>query len=571
MRIIRFAVKHSRRLVALSVVAGVVTGLSSTALIALINTALTNTEIPRRDLIIAYVTLCAVIPLARLASAVLLINLSQRVTYDLRMQLSARILAAPLRHLEEIGAHRLLAALTDDVLVISNAVVNIPVVCIDLTILIGCLIYIGYLSWLVLLIVLGFIAVGVVSYQIPVAKANRRLRLARELQNDLFKHFRALTEGIKELKLHKQRADAFLKEVHSSAEAVRRQTAMGMTSYAAASSWGRVLLFAFIGLLLFSLSGMLTVSVKVMTGCALIALYMMSSLEMVVNVLPMLGRAEIAIANIEKLGLSLASQTTEQTLPALLDPSPKWQQLEFSQVTYHYRSEEGSQGFRVGPIDMQLAPGEIVFVTGGNGSGKTTYAKLLTGLYPPDAGEIRFDGLAVNDENRIAYRQNFSAVFFDFFLFDRLLGLDAAKADAQISGYLSTLDLAHKVEVRQGLLSTTELSQGQRKRLALLTAYLEDRPIYVFDEWAADQDPIFKDVFYYQLLPELKQRGKAVVVISHDDRYFKIADRIIKLDSGQVDYPADGDAAKIDAAYRKPKQPLKDDRGDEALSVSLQA
>jgi putative ATP-binding cassette transporter len=549
MRIIRFAVKNSRRLVALSVVAGIVTGLSSTALIALINTALTNMEIPRRDLIIVFITLCVIIPLSRLASEVFLINLSQRVTYDLRMQLSARILAAPLRHLEEIGTHRLLAALTEDVLVISNAVVIIPVVCIDLTILIGCLTYIGYLSWPVLLIVLGLIAVGVVSYKLPAGKATRRLLLARELQNDLFKHFRALTEGIKELKLHQQRADTFLKEVlDSSAQAVRRQMAMGMTSYAAASSWGQVLLFVFIGLLLFGLSGMLTISVEVLTGCALIALYMMSSLEMVVGVLPMFARAEIAIENIEKLGLSLASQTTEQTLPASAESSPKWQRLEFSQVVYHYRPEEGSRGFTVGPIDMQLKPGQIVFVTGGNGSGKTTYAKLLTGLYAPDAGEIRFDGLAVNDANRVAYRQNFSAVFFDFFLFDRLLGLDAGKVDAQVSDYLSTLHLAHKVEVRQGLLSTTELSQGQRKRLALLTAYLEDRPIYVFDEWAADQDPVFKDVFYYQLLCELRQRGKAVVVISHDDRYFKIADRIINLDSGRMDYPADSDGRTIDAA-----------------------
>ncbi|HEU4769863.1 MAG TPA: ATP-binding cassette domain-containing protein, partial [Pyrinomonadaceae bacterium] len=252
-------------------------------------------------------------------------------------------------------------------------------------------------------------------------------------------------------------------------------------------------------------------------------------------------------------------------------PLPKWQRLEVNQVVYHYRPEDGSEGFTVGPIDMQLTPGEIVFVTGGNGSGKTTYAKLLTGLYVPDAGEIRCNGFAVNDENRFAYRQNFSSVLIDFFLFDCLLGLDAGEADAEISGYLTALDLAHKVEVRKGLLSTTGLSQGQRKRLALLTAYIENRPIYVFDEWAADQDPVFKDVFYYQLLPELKQRGKAVVVISHDDRYFNIADRLIKLDSGRVDYLAGPRAAKSDDAYTKPKQPSKDEVGDEALSVSLQA
>src|SRR5438128_1629868 len=172
---------------------------------------------------------------------------------------------------------------------------------------------------------------------------------------------------------------------------------------------------------------------------------------------------------------------------------------------------------------MTLSPGEIVFLTGGNGSGKTTCAKLLTGLYTPDSGEVRFDGRPITDENRAFYRQYFSAVFYDFYLFDRLLGLDVQPFDPRIPRYLCLLQLDRKVQVDNGFLSTTDLSQGQRKRLALLTAYLEDRPIYLFDEWAADQDPGFKEVFYHQLLPELKRRGKTVVVISHDDRYFAVA------------------------------------------------
>jgi putative ATP-binding cassette transporter len=92
------------------------------------------------------------------------------------------------------------------------------------------------------------------------------------------------------------------------------------------------------------------------------------------------------------------------------------------------------------------------------------------------------------------------------------------------------------VQVKDGTLSTIELSQGQRKRLALLTAFLEDRPFYIFDEWAADQDPFFREVFYLQLLPELKAKGKTVLVISHDDRYYSLGDRIIKLDYGKIEF-----------------------------------
>jgi putative pyoverdin transport system ATP-binding/permease protein len=146
------------------------------------------------------------------------------------------------------------------------------------------------------------------------------------------------------------------------------------------------------------------------------------------------------------------------------------------------------------------------------------------------------NGTTITPENRERYRQNFSAVFSDFYLFDRLLGLDRSDFDPQTQDYVVRLQLDHKVQVQDGVLSTTALSQGQRKRLALLTAYLEDRPIYVFDEWASDQDPVFKEIFYSQLLPELKHRGKTVLVISHDDRYFDCADRIVKLDYGKVEY-----------------------------------
>ena len=185
---------------------------------------------------------------------------------------------------------------------------------------------------------------------------------------------------------------------------------------------------------------------------------------------------------------------------------------------------------------MTFYPRELIFIVGGNGSGKSTFAKLITGLYIPETGEIRLDGKSITDQNLEWYRQHFSAVFSDFYLFERLLGLSRYNLNTQAQKYLQQLHLDHKVQVNDGVLSTTALSQGQRKRLTLLTAYLEDRPFYLFDEWASDQDPFFRDIFYKQLLPDLKQRGKTVLVISHDDRYFHLADRVIKLDYGKIEY-----------------------------------
>ncbi|MBV8202832.1 MAG: ATP-binding cassette domain-containing protein [Acidobacteria bacterium] len=190
--------------------------------------------------------------------------------------------------------------------------------------------------------------------------------------------------------------------------------------------------------------------------------------------------------------------------------------------------------FTLGPLDLAFEPGELIFVVGGNGSGKTTFAKLLVGLYIPEAGEIRLNGEPVRAEQLDAYRHLFAIVFSDFYLFEKLLGLRPAEVDAAAADYLAKLRLAHQVRVENGAFSTVALSQGQRKRLALIATLLEDRAVYVFDEWAADQDPEFKAFFYCEILPGLIARGKTVFVITHDDRYFDLASRIIKLEDGRV-------------------------------------
>jgi putative ATP-binding cassette transporter len=260
----------------------------------------------------------------------------------------------------------------------------------------------------------------------------------------------------------------------------------------------------------------------------------MGPLAGVMGSLSVFGRASASLTKVEKLGMSLAAHANEECPLTRPEPHRDFSRLELVGVTRSYQHEKDDSNFMLGPVNLAFQPGEIVFLVGGNGSGKTTLAKILTGLYPPEAGEIRLDGRPITDANRDDYRQLFSAVFADFFLFENLLGLHAPDLDAQAHDYLAQLHLDHKVRVRDGRLSTTKLSQGQRKRLALLTAYLEDRPFYIFDEWASDQDPLFKELFYLQLLPELKARGKAVLVITHDDHYFHLADRMLKLDYGKL-------------------------------------
>jgi putative ATP-binding cassette transporter len=273
---------------------------------------------------------------------------------------------------------------------------------------------------------------------------------------------------------------------------------------------------------------------RTLLGFTVILFQLMTPLEVLMNVLPQLGRAAVAGRNLEQLGFSLEAENREKEAGESR-ALPDWGRLELRGVTHTYRRENEEESFLLGPIDLALKPGELVFLVGGNGSGKTTLAKILIGLYVPEGGEIHFGFGKVDDGNREEYREHFAVVFSDFFVFEKLLGLDAEALDEEALRYLRQLHLEQKVQVRDGVLSTVDLSQGQRKRLALMTAYLEDRPIYLFDEWAADQDPVFKEVFYLALLPELKARGKTVIVISHDDHYFHVADRVLKLDYGKIE------------------------------------
>jgi putative pyoverdin transport system ATP-binding/permease protein len=532
-------IRYSRSSILLIVIFGVISGACNTGLLILINEAL-NTPAPARSKYVwGFVAFCAVFPLTRFISETLLIALAAKGMNMLRIQLCRRILAAPLPLLEKLGSPKLMAALTDDAPTIANALATVPFLCMSVAMMIGCLLYLGWLSWTLLLGVLGFMALGIVSYQLPLLRALSYYRRARELNDKLFGNFRALTSGTKELKLHSQRREAFLNDhLEQTSEAMYKQTLRGNIINTAATSWGHILFFIVIGLLLFALPAGQNASAQVLTGYALTLLFMMTPLQSILNTMPTLGRANVAMQKVESLGLSLTSRPSDlgETKALAAATNPAWDSLELKGVTHAYHREGEESPFVLGPIDLTFYPGELVFLTGGNGSGKTTFAKLLTGLYTPETGEISFNGHAVTNESRDAYRQNFAVVFADFFLFENLLGLEGPELDAKAREYLLSLQLNNKVQVKDGALSTIDLSQGQRKRLALLTAYLEDRPIYLFDEWAADQDPFFKEIFYLQILPALVARGKTVIVISHDNHYYHLANRLIRLDYGQVEY-----------------------------------
>lgn len=530
MALLLHLVSKSRWALAVALAASVAGGLGNAALLALVNQALSAAPEQLTRLGWQFLAVGVVVVAMRTLAQSLFMWLGQKAKATLRMRTIRRIGEASYPHLEKQGAARSLAVLTQDLDTIVVFFVSLPSLAMQSAVIVGCLVYLGYLSWPILAVAVVSIVLGMAGFRYAHTRAMFHLRSSRKREDDLVKHFRALFDGAKELKLHRERKRAFIDDtLETNVEAVRVQRTRGYMLYAAASSWGNCILFAFIGLTLFVFARHIHVDAHVMSGYAIVFVYMIMPIEAVLSAIPNLSSARVALERIEQVSAELPPE--KSLAPAAVKP---FSTIALQGATHRYFREKENEVFTLGPIDLAFRPGEVVFLIGGNGSGKTTLAKMLVGLYVPESGHVLLDGSPVEEAQRDLYRQQFSVVFSDFFLFENLLGLPQQGLDALAQQLLEELQLAHKVRVEDGVFSTLQLSQGQRKRLALLVAYLEDRPFYVFDEWAADQDPLFKDVFYRRLLPGLKAKGKTVLVITHDDRYFSLADRFIKLDFGRI-------------------------------------
>jgi putative pyoverdin transport system ATP-binding/permease protein len=536
-RLVQFLRRGPKSTLLVLLVTGFLSGICSAGLLAVINALVHQTRGLPHALALMFVALACVKVAAHCLSQLSLVYLAQETILELGLKLCAQVTRTSLRTLEKKGPSHIFATLTDDVTALAWALQCVPSLIINGAVLIGGAVYLAWLSWTIFLGVVGLTLVGVLTYRILHDRAFRVIYAARESRASLFRHFRSLTEGIKELMMHRGRREAFLSEdVKHAALSLRHLNLVATKQYVIANGWTQFLFYGLIGAILLVFPDLFEVPAEALTGYVFAVLYLMNPIRAVIGTMPTLIRGQVALDKIEELGLAFESLQDPQTTDARFHPAAlQCGSLELEGVVFSYADDGPTDdSFLLGPIDFRLSPGDLVFIVGGNGSGKSTFVNLLVGLYRQRSGEIRLGGRQITDRNRDWYRQHFSVVFSDFYLFDKLFGLDKSTLDARAHMYLRRLAIDQKVRVTEQRLSTTDLSQGQRRRLALLTAYLEDRPFYVFDEWAADQDPQYKEVFYTELLPELRARGKGVAIITHDDRYFHLGDRIIKLDDGKI-------------------------------------
>lgn len=515
-------------------IAGIVGGAAVTALLATINDSLNlGGQASASAVLLAFCGLCLVVVVGSILSDIGTNYVGQHVVARLREELSRKILLAPIDRIERYRTHRLIPVLTHDIDQISDLAFNLAPLAISLSVTLGCLAYMATLSWPMFLIMVAAIAIGCVSQYYARDHGMRGFQRARELEDELQRTYRDISEGAKELRISRPRRHAiFHGRLKGTAASIRDIQIRSINLFTIANVLGSSLFFVVIGLALAYQFFWPDVDRATLSGFVLVLLYVKGPLEHVIGDLPIVTRAQVAFARIADLSRQFESLEPHLAVGPGGSPAPGMRSIELKGIRYVFPAIDGKP-FVLGPVDLRLERGECVFVVGDNGSGKTTLIKLLLGLYAPQAGEILLDGAPVTEATRDDYRQLFTTIFADYHLFEDLPQV-ADELPPEAARYLQRLELAHKVSVQEGRFSTLDLSTGQRKRLALIQAWLERRPVLVFDEWAADQDPAFRQIFYTKLLPDLKSLGRTLVVISHDDRYFRTADRVVRLEHGRI-------------------------------------
>ncbi|UVK96670.1 cyclic peptide export ABC transporter [Pseudomonas sp. B21-048] len=528
--------KRHRTLLSLGLLASLVSAAAGIGLLNEINRLISGTAVMNALLAAKFLGLLALLFACGFGSQALLTALGHRVVYELRLQMVKRLLDTSIEQLEKIGEASLYATLSKDIESIGQAFNRLPFVFYNTVLMLGGCLYMAWLSWQLLLICVVGLSLGTWLAHGWFTKMRQLMKRVRETDDRLYAAYQGAIEGRFELALNARRKERFYSlDLQPAAEYARRNEVHADRYWTLSLNWTVTLILALAGGL-FAAGAWLGLSNAIIAAFVLVLMFLRMPLNDLIGSLPTLVAGNVSLAKIETL--AFADYRTEFSTRTG-QPDVRQPMLELQGLGYDYPHAADEYGFRLGPVDLSVAKGEILFIVGGNGSGKSTLAKLLTGLYEPSTGTLRLQGVEITPELRDWYREHFSTVFSSFYLFERLVGPNGDFDMNLAQAWLERLRMERKVTIdEQGGLSTTRLSQGQRKRLALLVALVEERPILLLDEWAADQDPGFRGFFYQELLPELKAQGKTIIAISHDDRYFSIADRILKCDGGQL-YPFD--------------------------------
>ncbi|EAI7261872.1 multidrug ABC transporter permease/ATP-binding protein [Campylobacter lari] len=448
----------------------------------------------------------------------------QNFIFKMQRRIVKQILDTNILSILNTTKAKILASLNNDVRSISFGLLKLPEFIQSSVLIICTSAYIAYLSLEIFFLCLVWIICVFLVDNFLMSKVYFYFKNARENDDALQKNYQNILQGHKELTLNPLRAKYYYEnEFEKNALKKKKSSTMGNILHILSNNWSNSAMLALVGVEFYMALNYKFASLQSATTIALSILFLRAPLGAMIGSFPTLMMAKIALDKI--LNLNLENYTHEFKIG---QSSKAWQKLYFKNVSFAYNEK-----FTLKPINLELKKGECVFLIGKNGSGKSTFSMILAGLFTDFKGDIFLDNEKITKKNIYEYRSLISAIFSDFHLFEHILEDDKFSKE-DLAYWLEILELNEKVEFIENTFNTIKLSAGQKKRLAMLNALLEKRDILILDEWAADQDPMFRKFFYTKLLPLLKQKGITIFAITHDDVYFDMADRILLAQNGQI-------------------------------------
>ncbi len=460
-------------------------------------------------------------------------DITIKTVRKVRIRLIDKIRATELQFLENMGKGEIFTHINQDTDLINQGMQEVLIV---IDSIIRCLLlalYIAFLSPSGFILLGSFIVILYGIFWFNYIEVQRKLYIAKTNEAIFFDLLDDLLYGFNELKLNTTKNNALfddLREVSKQSRQLKIEAGLKSNQNTALAFFVYLMLLAVAAILIPLFTNMDSNSA---VGIVTIILFIFAPLNAISRGFPFIMRLNVAIKNLEKLETTIDTFHTKQLTP---NNYYHFNQIALCSVSFQYKNNRGKVLFSLPSINLIIQQGETLFITGDNGSGKSTLIKLLTGLYYPEPepeSGIYLDNQLITKQDYPAYRELFSIIFTDLHLFKKLYGLEQLDQQ-QVDQLLEKMLLQEKTRYIEDRFSHTDLSTGQQKRLAYINILLENKPICVLDEWAADQDPLFKKYFYEKLLKDLKRMGKTVIVVTHDDQYFMYADKILIMEKGKI-------------------------------------
>lgn len=512
-------------------------GVSSAAILTAINAGAQAADSGRTSLWSATLFVVALFLFIKTQQYILVTTTAEieSIIHKIRVRLMDYVRRSELLALEAVGRAEIVAAITKETGTLTQASNTLAFAAQGAVLISFVALYVAYMSLLAFALSVAIVGIAATVFHLKNRQLALEKRAASEWENRLFDRLTDLLDGFKEVRLNRWRSD----DLYDDIVEVSR-TAANIKIRTQADTYKRMVfmqssLYTWLGAIVFVVPALSdTIGGASISKTITALVFVVGACFGFVQSIPIVSAANAAADNIERLEAKLrATVAAAQAGPE--EPPKRFDRIEMRGIVFRYVDKWSEAVFQIGPTDFTLRSGELVFITGGNGSGKSTFLKVLAGLYEPDSGEITLDGGRVDEKTREAYRALMSAIFVDYHLFHRLYGI-ADPDPAEIDRLLREFRLHDKTGLTDGEFRTIDLSAGQRKRLALIVSLLEKRPILLLDEWAADQDPEFRRKFYHDLLPALNRAGATVVAVTHDDRYLDempLLGRRLRMDEGR--------------------------------------